>query len=267
MAFSAPDPGEERTSAEPPHPAANGAHPRSPWLAVLGAGDAAVTAVARAVTDAFSAASSTASTRQKTMQQRMADLPGELDGLRARFSGDELRRALDAYRAQLERTYAELVSGNFFSGLGLAPALGRFISPADTAEPGATPVVVISYDYWRTRYDGRRSVIGETIRVNDRPLTIVGVAPEGFQGTVVALQLDLYVPATIAPVIANGSAEMTDRTMRGYSVMGRLRRPVTTAQAQDVVTAAMKRTRLAVKVTGTVGSTSRSVRLKAGKVR
>jgi predicted permease len=140
-----------------------------------------------------------------------------------------------------ERTYAELVSGNFFSGLGLAPALGRFISPADTAEPGATPVVVISYDYWRTRYDGRRSVIGETIRVNDRPLTIVGVAPEGFQGTVVALQLDLYVPATIAPVIANGSAELTDRTMRGYSVMGRLRRPVTTAQAQDVVTAAMKR--------------------------
>jgi len=74
MAFSAPDPGEERTSAEPPPPAANGAHPRSPWLAVLGAGDAAVTAVARAVTDAFSAASSTASTRQKTMQQRMADL-------------------------------------------------------------------------------------------------------------------------------------------------------------------------------------------------
>jgi heparin binding hemagglutinin HbhA len=108
MVFSAPDPGEERTSAEPPHPAANGAHPRSPWLAVLGAGDAAVTAVARAVTDAFSAASSTASTRQKTMQQRMADLPGELDGLRARFSGDELRRALDAYRAQLERAYAEL---------------------------------------------------------------------------------------------------------------------------------------------------------------
>lgn len=104
MTFSTPDPGEERASAEPPHPATNGTHPRSPWLAVLGAGDAAVTAVARAVSDAFSAASS----RQKTVQQRMADLPGELDGLRGRFSGEELRRALDAYRAQLERAYAEL---------------------------------------------------------------------------------------------------------------------------------------------------------------
>jgi heparin binding hemagglutinin HbhA len=103
MAFSAPDPGEERTSAEPQHPATNGAH-RNPWMAVLGAGDAAVTAVARAVTDAFSAATST----QKTVQQRVADLPTELDGLRGRFSGDELRRALDAYRAQLERAYAGL---------------------------------------------------------------------------------------------------------------------------------------------------------------
>jgi heparin binding hemagglutinin HbhA len=108
MAFSAPDPGEKRASAESPHPATNGAHPRSPWMAVLGAGDAAVTAVARTVTDAFSAASSTASSTQKTVQQRVADLPAELDGLRGRFSGEELRRALDAYRAQLERAYAEL---------------------------------------------------------------------------------------------------------------------------------------------------------------
>ena len=103
MAFSAPDPGDEPTSVESPRiDPHDGAHARNPWLAVLGAGDAAVSAVARAVTEAFSAAGA----RQKTVQQRVADLPGELDEVRARFSGDELRRALDDYRAQLERAYA-----------------------------------------------------------------------------------------------------------------------------------------------------------------
>jgi heparin binding hemagglutinin HbhA len=100
MAFSsAPEPGEDRTArSTPPEPA------RTPLLAVLGAGDAAVAAVARTFADAFSAAATT----REAVQQRVADLPGEIDGLRGRFSGDELRRALEAYRGQVERAYAEL---------------------------------------------------------------------------------------------------------------------------------------------------------------
>jgi len=100
MAFSTPEYGDT------PVDAANGApteHRPTPLLAALGAGDAAVAAVARAFAEAFSAAAS----RRETVQHRVAELPTELEGLRARFSGDELRRALEAYRAQVERAYAQ----------------------------------------------------------------------------------------------------------------------------------------------------------------
>ena len=83
-----------------------------------------------------------------------------------------------------ERTYAQLVSGNFFSALGLRPAAGRFIRADEVERPGAEPVVVLSHDYWQTHYAGSPSAIGQTIRVNDNQLTIIGVAPEDFQGTI-----------------------------------------------------------------------------------
>ena len=93
--MSLPAPGDERPGSDP-------APSRSPLLAVLGAGDAAVAAVAHAFADAFPAAAE----NRRTVQQRVADLPNELDALRGRFSGDELRRALEAYRAQVEHAYA-----------------------------------------------------------------------------------------------------------------------------------------------------------------
>ncbi|MDT7581200.1 MAG: heparin binding hemagglutinin HbhA [Pseudonocardiales bacterium] len=100
MAFSAPPPGDHRTTAEPGTPVEQ---PRNPLLVALGAGDAAVAAVARAFADAVEAATST----QKTVQQRVSDLPAELEELRGRFSSEELRRALELYRAQVERAYVE----------------------------------------------------------------------------------------------------------------------------------------------------------------
>ncbi len=105
MAFSAPESGDPRAADEPDvtPPTGTGTHPRSPLLAVLGAGEAAAAAVTRAVADALV----TATSRQKVVQQRVADLPTELEELRGRLSGEELRRALEAYRAQAERAYAE----------------------------------------------------------------------------------------------------------------------------------------------------------------
>jgi heparin binding hemagglutinin HbhA len=112
MAFSAPEPGDARRAADADltesdltttTPPASAEQPRKPLLAALGAGDAAVAAVARAFADAVEAATST----QRTVQRRVVDLPAELEGLLGRFSGEELRRALDSYRAQVERAYAE----------------------------------------------------------------------------------------------------------------------------------------------------------------
>jgi predicted permease len=131
-----------------------------------------------------------------------------------------------------ERTYGLLVSGNYFSALGLRPALGRFIRPDEVARAGGEPVVVISHGYWQTRFAGSPGALGRTIRVNDRLLTIVGVAPERFQGTVLSLNFDLWVPATMAPPLQAGSRELEDRTLRAYSVMGKLAPHVTREHAQ-----------------------------------
>lgn len=139
-----------------------------------------------------------------------------------------------------DRTYGMLVSGNYFPTLGLHPALGRFIRPQDTVRPGAEPIVVLSYRFWQTRLAGSAAVVGQTLRVNNRPLTIVGVAPAGFQGTVVALAFDLWLPATSAPLVFDQTRELDARAERGYTAFGILRPGTTDAEAQAGLAEAMR---------------------------
>jgi predicted permease len=141
---------------------------------------------------------------------------------------------------RVERAYGLLVSGNYFSALGLRPALGRFIRADEVARAGSEPVVVISHDYWQNHFAADPNVLNRTIRVNDRVLTIVGVAPKRFQGTVLGLNFDLFAPATLAPELMAGSRELDDRSMRGYSAMGRLDPSATRAQAQIELDRAMR---------------------------
>src|SRR3954469_18755208 len=140
---------------------------------------------------------------------------------------------------QVDRGNGLLVSGNYFQALGLRPAAGRLLGPEDAATAGGTTVVVISYDYWQTHFAGAVDVPGRTMRVNGQHLTIVGVAPRGFEGTLMRLSFDLWLPATLAPVVFNGSPELEDRAARDYSIIGRGAPPVTRAQAQAEVDAAM----------------------------
>ena len=142
--------------------------------------------------------------------------------------------------SRAEQVYGLLVSGNYFSALGLSPVLGRFIEPEEVSSPGAATVVVISYDYWQTRFGGAASALGERVRVNDHPLTIIGVAPKRFQGTVLGLNFSLWTPATLAPTLLSGSAELTDRNLRDYSAMGRLQQGKTHAQAQAELDGVMR---------------------------
>lgn len=141
---------------------------------------------------------------------------------------------------QVERSSALLVSDNYFSSLGLAPAIGRFLRTDEVATPGAAPVVVISYDYWRTRFGGAPSVLGEHLRVNGADVTIVGVAPPGFHGTLMQLTFDFWLPATLSPLLMPGSTELTDRGSRGYTVTGALASGASRAQAQSDVNVAMR---------------------------
>lgn len=138
-----------------------------------------------------------------------------------------------------ERGYAQFVSENYFTALGLTPALGRFPRPDEVATPGGAAIVVISHDYWQARMGGVADVIGRSVRLNDHDVAIVGVTPVGFQGTILGLQFDLFLPATLAPTIFPGTRELEDRTQRGYSMLARLAAGATAVQAQAELDAAM----------------------------
>jgi predicted permease len=139
----------------------------------------------------------------------------------------------------VQRAYGQLVSGNYFTMLRLRPALGRFLREDEAARPGGEPVVVVSYEYWQTRLGADRNAIGRSMRVNDRLLTVIGVGPPRFQGTVLGLNFDLWAPATLAPALLGGSQELTDRSLRGYSVLGRLGPGATRLHAQTELDRAM----------------------------
>jgi predicted permease len=142
-------------------------------------------------------------------------------------------------KGRTERTHGQLVSGNYFSALGLKPAIGRFIRPEEAERTGTGPVVVISYDYWQTRFRRAPDAVGRTLRVNERGLIIVGVAPKEFQGTLLPLKFELWVPATMAPALLGGVRDLEDRTSRGFSLIGMLKPGATREEAQTELTAAM----------------------------
>ena len=94
-----------------------------------------------------------------------------------------------------ERVFGEMVTGNYFSVLGVRAGLGRTLLPSDDVSPGKHPVVVISDALWKRTFGADPAVIGKTIQLNAHPFTIVGVSEPGFQGTVVGVALDCSFPS------------------------------------------------------------------------
>lgn len=95
-----------------------------------------------------------------------------------------------------DRPYDSL-EGSSMPDLKLQPHLGRLIGPGDDRVIGESSVVVLAYDYWRNRFGEDPSVIDGTLVVNGQPLTVVGVAPEGFRGTTLGNRPQIYVPITL----------------------------------------------------------------------
>ena len=81
-----------------------------------------------------------------------------------------------------ERIYVANVSSNFFDVLGVKPVLGRFFLPEEETRPDAVPYVVLSYSIWKTRYASDPAIVGKSIEIARHPVTVIGVAPEGFIG-------------------------------------------------------------------------------------
>ena len=119
-----------------------------------------------------------------------------------------------------ERVWGEMVSGNFFDVLGVRPQLGRVFLPAEYGDaPGSFPIVVISDRYWRTHFNSDPSVAGRTLRVNQHELTIVGVAPKEFHGSMGAVAFDLWVPYMQQPVL-NGVQPWMLRNRQNRNMLG-----------------------------------------------
>src|SRR5271154_1161755 len=140
-----------------------------------------------------------------------------------------------------DRVMTNYVTGNYFSALGLKPALGRLILPSEGAVPGADPVMVLAYSYWQTRFGGDPGVVGRRVSVDGHPITIVGVAPKGFVGVYPILSVQGYLPMGMATIAGNPSDFMTNRQVRNVPILARLRPGVSLQQAQAVLTVVSQR--------------------------
>ena len=124
-----------------------------------------------------------------------------------------------------------LVSGSYFPVLGLTPALGRLFTPDDDKTVGSHFVVVLSHDYWRTRFSTNPNVLNETLIVNGQTMTIVGVAPRGFAGTTLGNYPGIFVPITMRGLMEPGFNGFQNRRQYWAYLFGRLKPGVSIEQA------------------------------------
>ncbi len=137
---------------------------------------------------------------------------------------------------RVERVPTDYVTGSYFAELGVRPALGRLITPAEGAVAGADPVVVLGYSYWQSRFGGDRGVVGRKLAVNGHPATIIGVAPRGFHGVRALTDPRAYMPlAMAAPWEGFGTDFLTNRGIRNIELLARLRSGVGLEQARAVL--------------------------------
>jgi predicted permease len=130
-----------------------------------------------------------------------------------------------------EPVNAEIVTGSYFPVLGVRAALGRLIDESDDQKPGAHPVVVISFDFWQNHLGGAEDVIGRKLLVNNNPMTVIGVAQEGFRGIDLGEVPSLWVPTMMAPQAAEFDW-LENRRGRWLHVFGRLKQGTTVQQAR-----------------------------------
>jgi predicted permease len=138
-----------------------------------------------------------------------------------------------------ERVRTEMISGNYFTALGVRPQLGRAIEPSDDAVPGRGAVALISDEFWERTFGKSPAVLGKIVKLDDVPFTIVGVSPKGFTGARDTLHpADFFVPLAMQPLVLprRGSASLfVDPGTWWVNVMGRARPGVSSAAAQAVL--------------------------------
>jgi predicted permease len=128
-----------------------------------------------------------------------------------------------------------VVTGNYFPALGLKPALGRLFVPGEGEKLGEERLVVLGYSCWQERFGGDPGIVGKQVQINGKPLTVIGVAPKEFHGTFFGLDMDGYLSLNAMALFQDSSRFWTDRHDRRLTVLGRLKRAASRAQAQSSV--------------------------------
>jgi predicted permease len=137
-----------------------------------------------------------------------------------------------------DRVAVAYVTGNYFSMLGITPAVGRLIQPGEGDKYGADPIVVLGHSYWKKRFNGDPSIVGRSVRVNAQPATVVGVVPESFLGTYALVEFEAYLPLGMIYPESAYKEMIERRDNHELRVLGRLASSVSLARAQaglDVV--------------------------------
>jgi hypothetical protein len=150
------------------------------------------------------------------------------------------------HRGAARLVMGERVSGEYFSVLGVQPALGRSFGPEDTAPESTRRVAILSHSAWQNRFGADPGVIGESVGINGRPYTVIGVAPATFFGITRGVTPELWLPdatrvppsldGTVAPDATSGSDQYAGRRNRGLWVVARLAPGVSFRQAETEVT-------------------------------
>ena len=141
-----------------------------------------------------------------------------------------------AYRGTTEAVRCLFVSGSYFAVLGLQPALGRLFTPADDAVLDEPHAVVLTYDYWRSRFAGDPGILNQNMTLNGQLMQIIGVAPEGFQGTTAGSDRQVFVPVNDDAIQADMIAhDFQDRKTYLFYLFARLKPGVTIKQATAAI--------------------------------
>jgi predicted permease len=143
----------------------------------------------------------------------------------------------DPVRAQTEPATVMEVTGNYFQTLRVVPSQGRLLMPGD--ETTAAQVAVLGHGYWQNRFGGSATIVGTQLTINGEPVTVVGVAPDGFRGTYVGVVPDVFVPLTLRRRTAAASLE--DRGARVFAAFARLAPGASIAGASSELDALAKR--------------------------
>ena len=133
--------------------------------------------------------------------------------------------------SETERVPGELVSANFFTVLRVKPWRGRLFDQTDDQKPGANPVAVLGYGFWRTRFGGDAGIIGHTILFDKHPYTVIGIAPPQFYGLDFGQRSDIFVPIAMKEQLMPGREALMDRLDHWASLVARLKPNVNMGRA------------------------------------